>query len=425
MFLLIAIWNIPHTIGARYIISVGLLGLCMYLGKYISWKDFSWAQIIWAFYLLIFALFIAKDTEIAIKSFKSEWLKALLYIILGTLLARTLILQNFKKLLLIMALGGCVAPTIHIFQFFFKMYSTQASSLGYWGIFDHHALIGYATIQSCIILTGLISLKLLNKKENYWVILLLFICVLSPILARSRAGLIFNVLSIILTYSLIKKDTTQKNRYGTLALFILTIIAISTATILDPDRWTKLADRFQIGWQGDALQINCYGYESLLNSYRDDQGKINAKIEDAIHTLNSGDGSRIVTARAGLDLIKLNPLGIDGSKESYVKAFQNICSTPMIRMDHTHNGWIDSTLAIGIPGSALYFLLLCNYLWFGIKRLVAKDKETYYASSMLISLVIIWILRALLDSVQRDQMLEIQCFFMAFLYTRIKLRSSS
>jgi O-antigen ligase len=83
-------------------------------------------------------------------------------------------------------------------------------------------------------------------------------------------------------------------------------------------------------------------------------------------------------------------------------------------MSHTHNAWIDTALAIGIPGAILLLLVMLNYAFYGYQLNQQQKAINPFAFALLIS-ACVWILRGALDSTLRDQMLEMQAFTLAFL----------
>jgi O-antigen ligase len=105
-------------------------------------------------------------------------------------------------------------------------------------------------------------------------------------------------------------------------------------------------------------------------------------------------------------------MGMSGSKDAYAAAIRTKCIEPKISMDHTHNGWIDTALSIGIPGVLIYAALMMVFIIFSFKLTKDKNQHIRAWATALLSLSILWTLRAIFDSVQRDQMLEIQSFFL-------------
>jgi hypothetical protein len=132
-----------------------------------------------------------------------------------------------------------------------------------------------------------------------------------------------------------------------------------------------------------------------------------------------------MSARAAIQLSYENLLGIDQSKEAFQKAMKRKCGDlPAVFISHAHNGWIDTALAIGIPGALILSMLFIGYIRLGI----FFSKSRHYFAPIGICLVIaicIWFIRALFDSSLRDQMLETQAFTFALLFGLISAQTTT
>jgi hypothetical protein len=190
---------------------------------------------------------------------------------------------------------------------------------------------------------------------------------------------------------------------------------IKGGVAFNPDRWGGSISRAIAGLQGDANSVFCNGTESLRNDYQSKGIPITPQIELEFSTINDGDGARVMVARSGLLLMAENPMGINGSKEAYQIAINRFCGkAPAISISHAHNGWIDTALAIVIPGALLLLIVIINYGAQGFR--LSRGSEPFNALGLaLFASSFIWSLRALLDSTQRDQMLEMQAFIFPFL----------
>jgi len=129
--------------------------------------------------------------------------------------------------------------------------------------------------------------------------------------------------------------------------------------------------------------------------------------------VRSGDGARIVVARAGFALAMQTPLGSDGSRQAFQNLLRKECPNPAIAMSHSHNGWVDMMLAIGIPGAVLYLVVLLDFAIRGYRLLERNGAGNGWALVLLV-LAAFWIVRGVTDSVFRDHMLEMQGFMLAF-----------
>lgn len=403
-FLLIPCWNIPHTIGIRYIAAVLISLICIANYKHIALK-LNKPQILWIVFLLSYPIFISDWPWLTVHEFKGEWYKAIGFILIGHAVASLIKEVPSKKIILILGVASAVPVFIFYIYFIKKYIEIGQLPYRYWGIHEHHADLGYTSIQAIFFLT-IYTFISKNKFINYLCYISIALLLITPTLIQSRSGLIFSSLSLILAY-LLSKLTYQRDQIKLsriiVALILLTPLAFYSIHN-DPSRWQGVIDRLSVGMLGNPIEINCHGIPNDLNK----------KEGDAINSLNSGDGARIMTARAGIILSLENVWGYDGRKDAYDYAIRQKCPSPAIDMNHTHNGWIDTALSIGIVGMLLYLVLIVYYgisAWDNIKQRINNPW-----SISLLSLSLIWIIRACFDSVQRDQMLELQCFFMALCY---------
>jgi hypothetical protein len=161
--------------------------------------------------------------------------------------------------------------------------------------------------------------------------------------------------------------------------------------------------------------VFCNGIHELSDSLKAEGIEITPEIEWALARVVDGEGTRVMVARAGLQLIPEYPFGINGSRQAYQTAIQELCgSPPAIFVSHAHNAWIDTSLAIGIPGAILLLLVMLNYVYCGLKIVRKNNGVNAFALALVITAGI-WIVRGLIDSTLRDQMLEMQAFIFAFL----------
>jgi hypothetical protein len=419
--LLIPFWNIPHTIAIRYSLALILLITIFYFKP--NWKElgkFLWLPAIWAAYLLIYTFLLAENFQIAIKGFKSEWLKSILFIIMG--FGAGLILSKSKnqaRLFLAFGLASLFPILTHIVLFAHKAITTQTIPLGYWGLHEHHADLGYTALQAITFLTIFIVFFAHNTFYRILGGLAITLSILSPVLARSRAGVIFTVFALLLNVILSLKSLTIKQlqiakKIAAISILLILGLSFGLSSTIDAERWNGITTRLLIGFQGNPIEINCFGTQQIEEQLKGNGIEINQKMRAAIDSVAVGDGSRTMTARAGIELIKEFPMGMSGSKDAYAAAIRTKCIEPKISMDHTHNGWIDTALSIGIPGVLIYAALMMMFIVFSFKLTKDKNQQVRAWAIALLSLSILWTLRAIFDSVQRDQMLEIQSFFLPF-----------
>lgn len=137
--------------------------------------------------------------------------------------------------------------------------------------------------------------------------------------------------------------------------------------------------------------------------------------------MKNGDAARVVVLRAGIALASHNPWGSDGSRLAYQNLLREQCSQPVILMAHTHNGWIDTILALGWAGGALYWVVLSYFFVTGYTYLRSSNHLNEWAI-VLVALSLFWILRGATDSVFKDHMLEMQGFVLAYAAANVWLQ---
>lgn len=419
--LLIPFWNIPHTIAIRYSIALILLISIIYLKP--NWKVLGkllWLPAIWVAYLLIYTFILAENFNIAIKGFKGEWLKSILFMIMG--LGTGLILSKIKnqsRLFFAFGLASLLPILTHISLFIHKALTTQSIPFGYWGLHEHHADLGYTAIQAVTFLTIFFISYYPNKFIRTLTVLSIALSIISPVLARSRAGVVFTVFTLLLNVMLSIKLLTIKElqivkKIAAISILLILAMSFGLSSSIDAERWNGVTTKLLLGFKGDPIQVNCFGTQQIEEELNRSSIEMTQSLKADINSIAVGDGSRTMTARAGIELVKEFPMGMSGSKDAYAAAIRTKCIEPKISMDHTHNGWIDTALSIGIPGVFIYASLMLMFIIFSFNHLKDGNKNIRAWAVALFCLSLIWSLRAIFDSVQRDQMLEIQSFFLTF-----------
>jgi O-antigen ligase len=368
-------------------------------------------------YLLIHIFFISDNLTLAIKSFNQEWLKFIIFTLLGASIGIYFSSKYNKDVFL--WLGGAFSfpLIIHLTLALLKTIEVGSIPFGFSGLSESHGDLGYTALQSSIFLSVFILLGTENHFKKSWASFLLFCCLLSPYLAQSRGGLIFVTLSILLIitifYSTKSKLGTFKNILLTTFLTLLIcFFSIKITSIALPSKWVNMDQRIEIGLIGNPIEIVCSGPQKIIEDLNGRKIPITDELKEIINDVNAGTSSRVTVARAGIQLLLENPMGINGSKNAYELAISQKCS-PTIIMSNTHNGWLDLALALGIPGLLIFLMLFISYSWVGIK--VLKQNNAYIMMSGLgiIATGTIWMLRGILDATSRDQMLEMQAFCLA------------
>ena len=416
----LAVLPMADTIALR---NVALLGLSFCLlwdmvktPRIMRWQP-PFVLVLWPVFLLLFPL-VSGDPSTAFENLFGQWGRSVWAMLVGAGVALVLLPRD-KGSAFSVGIVSSVPVLVYLGFFGWKAIATSSIPWGYWGRETHHADIGYAAGQSAILLSAAIAAGV--KRIRPWSLLLLGAAVLSTVLARSRGGLAFSVAGVLLVVMAVALIRTGGRRWR-LVLPLIGILVASGATFFvatkDDNRWRNMAPQIVAGFLGDAIQIQCEGTASVEARIIAEYGN-GDQASKIIYSIKDGDGSRMVVLRAGLALALKHPWGIDGSRQSFQKVLKQECANPAISMAHTHNGWLDTMLALGWLGATLYFLVLSYFLVQSVLILRQPGILNEWAL-VLFALATFWIFRGSADSVFRDHMLEMQGFVLAFAYVQAK-----
>jgi hypothetical protein len=423
LFSLISLWYIPHTIAARY--ACGALLLILVLFYTLNWKPIlhrSKLILVFILYLFVQIFILSDDLKISLFSFKSEWMHFILFSIAGVGSGLFLARKQVSNILLYLGFAFSVPILIHLTLFAIKGFSSGSIPWGYWGLSDIHGDLAYSSLQAVIFVSVFLLCQAKQSFIKLLCVLLLFACVLSVVFAQSRGGVIFIALSGLLTlitffYFSISNGNLNLKYIVFASLFLVPIGLITVfGSHHNLDRWLESPIRALSAFKSDPFLGLCSTPNAVaFNDQSEIQATLNPEQIEARSRVMHGDSARIILAKAGFELSKNYPLGFNGSKKSYQQAIVKYCGKPpFVEYSHAHNAWLDTALAIGIPGAFLLLLVMLNYGWQGFQMIKQHNQINPFALALFVS-ASIWILRGVLDSTLRDQMLEMQAFILAFL----------
>lgn len=411
-YIYIAVLPMADTIALRNTVLLGLL-LCL------AWQfpnirselRFGLPVLLWSAYLFIFPL-IADDHTVAWISLAGQWGRGLLAMLAGAGVA-ALLGRRMGATVFYLGVASAVPVLIHLALFAWKAWSSGSIPWGYWGRETHHADLGYAAGHTAVLMAATIIAA--DRKFRPWAIAFILAALLSTVLARSRAGLVFAVLGVFLVFvPAYMAQATRHRRHvlAGLAALMLAVSVLAAFAVKDDYRWRNMATKISAGFLGDPIQIECEGTASVESEIvsRYGAGELSNSV---IYSIRDGDGARMVVLRAGIELAMKYPWGSDGSRQGFEKLLRRECQSPAISMAHAHNGWIDTMLAIGWVGAILYLWVLLYFFWRGWKS-GRQQVEGYEWRLVLMAVPFFWMVRGLTDSVFRDHMLEMQGFILAY-----------
>lgn len=413
-----AVLPISHTIALRNTLLALLLVASVWTWLYKNWATrttnrsmWPWVILCWAAYLLVFPFF-SVDPPTAWTSLLHQWGKGLMAMIAGATMAWWLAKRQIGSIFTL-SLAASTSILLYVLMFTWKATSTATLPWGYTGVEEHHGILGYAAGQATLLLAAVwISSRGWQRKLAFSLLLL---TILSMVLIKSRGGLAFSLLAVLLIFaaSLRQASSDQRKLIG-LGFSALMVIGASAFILASQtnSRWQGVVDRLNAGWMGNALQIHCEGTASIEKEIKEKFGK-GKDAEIIQNSIIDGDGIRVIMFRSGFNLLLDHPWGLDGSRSAFQKRLLAICTDPVGNMSHSHNGWLDTSLAIGLPGALLYLLVFVYFIKTGWQDLSTHSLANPWAL-VLIATPLFWAMRAMADSCFRDHMLEMQGFLLAY-----------
>lgn len=446
----VAALPIPHTIALRH--ALLLLLLAAVAAGQPDWRSLgrgAWPLFLWAGYLAAFPLLA--ETPGAVGDAMPPWIVGLLVLLAGAGAGQRLgdgqALDCFKlgaisSFPLILHLALALGLWLGLVPLGFGAWghdlpaalrngdfgSLAAFPWGYWGIELHHADLGYAALQSLVLLAAAAFAGRERRQRPIAtlaaILALAVACLSSLLVARGRAGLVFALAAALATPLLALACSRPAGKPLPLRKALLGGLALAATALLGAahtdSRWEAMGTRLLHGFYGDPVTLFCAGPEAFAEQLRREKPELPAAaIAEIAAQAADGDGARIQLLRLGVRLVLDHPLGIDGSKQAFQTALKQRCDHPAIVMAHAHNGWLDTFLALGWAGGFLYLAVLVFFLRAGWRHLRSHGQANEWAL-VLTALSALWIVRGLVDSVYRDHMLQMQAVVLAFAWARLR-----
>jgi hypothetical protein len=422
---LCAVFSLPGMIAIRYSLGVLLLSVVIFMRP--EWRPLITANkifLLFIAYLFVHFYFLGEHVPKDAYLINSQWLNFILFSFLGFGVGAACYKYKFNNLYLILGLAFATPIFIHTIQIFYQWYQSGLMPFGYWGIFPHHEMLGYAAVLTILFVGTDFLFYSATWPRKFLTTVVILLCLFSNIVANGRAGFAFSVISVLMlvffAYYFTKKYSNisvRKQFSLAVAVILLGLFAVWTASKYDSGRWKNTISNLTFGLEiKEPLKAVCDGPQVLKNQLHD-SSESNSEIDVQINKVFIGDASRTLVALASLEVLKKYPLGIDGSKNSYSIAVDLACGHPRyFKLEHAHNGWLNMSFAIGIPGAIIYFLLLLSYTKYAVSFKKEGSRDIYPEAVMLSSFAMIWILRAFFDDVHKDHMLQMQGFIMMLLF---------
>ena len=423
--------------------------------------------VLWITYLCIFP-FWAPMPEIAWENLRGQWGESIVAWIVG--LGAIVLLGSRSPGIWALALASAFPLFLHLFLSIFAYIGvftddfyqlTENRSLeglyaeinnwlhgGFAGLTRHHPLdegfkgievlhgnLGYTSSVAITLFTA----KLFGARSETKTptvlrcIVAIGLCFLSLLIVRSRGAMAFNAAILcagmlwINAANVFQKWHAFKaslkpmylNRRTVVGVFMLVmLIGIGVLGLQTDSRWKGMGDRIEAGFLiTDPMATLCSGLsadeEALIRGRVSDQPS--SYVHDIVSSVRDGDGGRVVLMREGALLAMENPLGLDGSRQSYERLMWKKCQgRPVLNYSHSHNSWLDMSLAIGYAGVALFASIFIFFLMVALRHFFSARGGSIAMALGLMSMF--WFFRGFFDSLYREHYLQMQAIMLIYLY---------
>lgn len=423
--LLMFVWSVPGTIALRNVLTALLLLLFVLAPKDVVQIRVAIGTlggrllVVLSLWILVQNLFFAWDmTRSWYESL--QWYKSLIYLGLGLGLVSVSMKSEKPGQWRLWLSGAALAWGLHL---------VLNMVLKDWHL-DVHAALQSATVigsrdMESYLGTGVLGLLLADAvgrmagRER--LLPLAHWCLGAGIVAvvlLTAATLTRNALPVmaleaflaILALVWASRTGIQKLRRGSLAaVVLLLVVAMGAADLkLDP-RWKTFQDSARIAWDIDS-------HKWWLDSQQYPRPELSpgVVVDDSAYL-------RVAWLHGALRMIAHYPLGTGYDRNAFRRALERDYGPIENPPGHAHSGLLDFTLGTGIPGGIMLIASLLALGWFGWRRWLQCGSVAGLALTLYVAG---YALRALLDGIVRDHMLE-QAMFMIGLLLAATLTNTS
>ena len=238
----------------------------------------------------------------------------------------------------------------------------------------------------------------LNKKKrilpigSFWLILILFLCILTTLVSGMRFGSISLVIMSLSAIVLLIIDNQNFNKInGFISIFLLILCTLPLIYNAKNDvRWQSLLETIPIAINTES---NLY--------WRDAE---NPPLLSNGNEVDHSNYMRIAWAIKGVEYIQKDLFGIGYGRNVFGHAIQKYeKGFEFLRGNHSHSGIIDFTIGVGVIGL---------FLWlFFVGRIIIASVWIFISSGNYFSLMSLFItsgffIRSIVDSNMRDHMFK-------------------
>lgn len=406
--LLFFVWPIPHTVSLRDL----LLILNLVLFGYLAWRQglsreavqkLAVPTVILAVltaWMYIVAVFISTETTWSLGEIQSQWWRALAALLIGGCAAYAAKdTSGSRRKVWVVPFAVLMLHLLYVDFLAVQEWLVSGPDERVEGLTGGPDMSSYLTNILFGFLLAELFFRAVHKKSAFpvhrailataWVL-----AIISVFGERTRNGIITLVLMILLLGVLyVSAQRGQLKRsvlfagVGLMLLVVLGGVGL-VVTARESSSLSNLIDTVPIAWDTEHNKAwqdgGRYGWPKLSNG----------------ETVDSSAYQRIAWFKEGLFLVREHPLGIGYGRGAYGHGMKLKYGEGY---GHSHSGLLDIMIGIGIPGATLWIAFIVSLMYLSYTQLRASSN---YAAVLLFLLLLDYGARTLLDSVQRDHMLQ-------------------
>lgn len=413
---LLFVWSLPNVPALRYTLMLLLATTLLATTPRRQWLASARAHsrqlvplAVLSLWLVLQALLISPETSWALKELKSQWLNALIAGAIGLALAEQcarpgqwLTSQKVSAMLICAFAIQAAIGSVQALQLYVKLgYLTQHMPITGGKLemsYVVNIMLGMCAVD---LLSGLLGKPTLTRLPRAVVIGILALGMLTSFLAAARNGMIGTIFLTIACTSLFalhhREQLGPRKILSAVVASGLLVGLLAYANLHADPRWSSFTETAVVAWDIDT------------NTAWADTRKHSLPMLSTGRRADPSAYLRIAFIHVGLREIEQHPLGVGYGRNAFAHA---VIRTMPTNVGHAHSGMIDLTLGGGIPALLLWLGWIVSLGVLGWRAYVSRRSPH---ALMLMLLLSGYTGRMVLDSVNRDHMLQIFFFLVGYL----------
>lgn len=408
------VWPIPHTGSLRDL----LLAASLVLFGYLAWRDSQPKAVLrelsfpvmvlaaFTVWLYIVAIFISPETAWSLDEIHGQWERALAAMAAGVLVAlavsRNPILRPWALVVVFVAL---MVHIVYVDLEAVKYWVGHAGSYRFDGLTGGPDKVNYlSNMLFCFLLAELFYRATCKKRmllfPNSVLAVIFLLAVVSEFGELTRNGIVTLVLMLLVLGALYLFGRGSRVKIsaafvGIIAMFLVVLVGVGLIT-----------SARQSSTLSNLLATVPLAWDTEHNQAWQDTEKYGVPRLPSGEPVDISTYLRVAWFKEGLKLVSEHPLGIGYGRNAYG---HGMMAKYGVSKGHSHSGLLDIAIGVGIPGALLWIVLFASLMVLAYRRIRAAPN---YPAVLLLLVLVDYGARVLLDSVQRDHMLQ-QFMFLA------------